>query len=71
MILQQRTRTIIYMQAKAKYDTNMTQKTGDNKKKGDSKVEVENVWDKTGYETKSEIVIVTVCAMFLVSEPSF
>ena len=31
----------------------------------------ENVWDKTGYETKSEIVIVTVCAIFLVSEPAF
>ena len=30
-----------------------------------------DVWDKTGHETKSEIVIVTVCAIFLVSEPSF
>ena len=37
MILQQTTRTIIYMQAKAKYDT----KNSDNKKKGDSKVKVD------------------------------
>ena len=38
MILQQTTRTIIYMQAKAKYDTKKQVIT---KKKGDSKVKVD------------------------------